>query len=248
MSLVLDIETVPTVAALAQPYPEGDRQPPANYSKADSIAAWRDKDRAAWELDRIKAYSVNARLGRVLCVGLRPLDADRTTIITAQDEAGETTLLARVFGALRLYRGEAITWNGSWDLSFLLTRAMVCGVAPGLPPRTMRAWFRRYAYHPHYDVKAVLTQWAPPTKGEGLDQWARALDLTGKLDGMDGGSVYGLHMAGQWDAIEAYCRQDVDTTHALYQRVAAVYGGIATREHGVDDGPDAVAEEAAWLA
>jgi hypothetical protein len=36
---VLDIETVPTDAALAMPYPAADRQPPANYKSDDAIAA-----------------------------------------------------------------------------------------------------------------------------------------------------------------------------------------------------------------
>lgn len=256
MTLVLDIETVPTEAALALPYPEAERTPPSNYSKPDSIAAWRDKDRAAWELDRIKGYSLSARLGRVLCVGLRPLAGDRTVVAMAPTEAEEALVLARVFAALREHGGRVVTWNGSWDLQFLVTRAMICGVAPGLVPETIRAWFRRYSYGPHYDAKAVLTQWAPPAKGEGLDQWARALDLTGKTDGVDGSAVYGLYQAGRLDAIEAYCAQDVDTTHAIYQRVAAVYGGVdaprvallAGAQAAGDQLEDGVAQEAAWLA
>jgi hypothetical protein len=37
--LVFDIETIPTTAALARPYPEGERHPPANYKTADALAA-----------------------------------------------------------------------------------------------------------------------------------------------------------------------------------------------------------------
>ena len=63
MTLIIDIETVPLASALAAPYPEAERQPPSNYKNADAIERWHEKDRAEWQASRVKACSLDPRLG-----------------------------------------------------------------------------------------------------------------------------------------------------------------------------------------
>lgn len=231
MTIVLDIETVPTQAALAAPYPDAERTPPANYKSDEAIAKWREADRAKWAEDRVKECSLNPRLGRVLCVGTINLAlGTESTVLTAVTEADEAALLLRTFDRLAAQDGKVVTWNGAWDLHFLLTRALVLGVDPAIDPALVRGWFRRYQYAPHFDCKAVLTQWAPPTKGEGLDAWATALGVPGKADGLSGGDVWRLFEAGQLAEIAAYCAQDVATTLAIYDRLRLIYGGIVPHQ------------------
>ena len=71
MTLVIDIETVPLDAAMMEPYPAADRQPPSNYKLPEAVAQWRVKDVLAWDNARAKECSLTPRLGRVLCIGIR---------------------------------------------------------------------------------------------------------------------------------------------------------------------------------
>lgn len=217
MALVLDIETIPLASALDAPYPEGQRTPPANYKSEEAIAKWREADRAKWAEERVKECSLNPRLGRILCVGTSEglVMAD-----TADEEMG---LLQQTWAWLEAAGGNVVTWNGSWDLRFLLLRSLAHGVTPTVPTHTTRDWFRRFAYHPHFDCKAVLTNWDAPRAGEGLSEWAAFLGLPGKLEGLHGNDVWPLYQGGQLDEIAAYCAQDVAATEAIYERIAPYF-------------------------
>ena len=220
-ALVLDIETVPTAAALTEAYPEADRQPPANYKSDDAITRWRETDRAAWAAARQKECSLNPRLGRVVAIGTAPADASAAVVVDlAPTEADEAALLERWWATVGgPVPARVVTWNGSWDLRFLVVRSIITGVRPTVSADRMASWFRRYSTATHCDVKAVLTHWEPPKAGEGLTQWAEAMGLPGKTAGVTGADVAGLVAAGAWAELLAYCGQDVETTAALYRRV-----------------------------
>ncbi len=216
--MMLDIETIPTEAALAMPYPATDRNPPANYKSDEAITKWRATDEANWREGRIKECSLNPRLGRVLCVGTD------TGVDYAVAEADESEVLDRFWWAAAEASGDVVTWNGAWDLRFLVVRSLICGVVPSLPSETIRAWFRKYTVAPHFDCKAILLTWDVRVAGEGLDEWAQALGLEGKTDGVDGSKIYDLFTAGQHDTIRAYCAADVASTQAIYRKIAPMFG------------------------
>lgn len=216
--VVLDIETVPLDAALAVRYPADDRQPPASYKSADALLLWRDKDAEKWQAERVKQCSLNPRLGRVLCIGT--LDG----VLMAQTPAEEPNVLAAAWRELEHAQGRVVTWNGSWDLRFILLRSLALGVDVPLPPSVIASWFKRYHSAHHVDCKAVLTNWEPPVKGEGLSEWATFLGLPPKTDGMTGADVYGMAQAGRFTAIAEYCQQDVATTAAIYGKIRPVFG------------------------
>ena len=216
--VVLDIETVPLSEALAVPYPDADREPPASYKSDDAIARWRERDRNSWMAERVKVCSLSPRLGRVLCIGTSD------GVLMAQTPAEEANILAAAWRELEYARGRVVTWNGSWDLRFILLRSMALGVDIPLPPSTIREWFKRYATVYHVDCKAVLTNWEPPVKGEGLSEWATFLGLPPKTAGITGADVFGMAQAGRFDAIAAYCAQDVATTAAVYEKLQPVFG------------------------
>jgi predicted PolB exonuclease-like 3'-5' exonuclease len=212
---------------MALPYPEAQRQPPANYKSEEAISRWREADRAAWETERVKAYSLNPRLGRVLCVGLTPaVGGDDVQVMEAWNESEERFAVWRTFELLALREGEVVTWNGHFDLRFLLVRGLILGVE--LPKRLLytnrvQGWFKRYTLYPHFDCKAALMNHEVRVSGEGLDEWAQALGVAGKTPGMDGGAVWPLYNAGQFEAIAEYCRQDVRTTRDIFRRIAPTF-------------------------
>jgi predicted PolB exonuclease-like 3'-5' exonuclease len=207
--ICLDIETVPTDAAMQEPYPEATRNPPGNFSKADTIAAWREKDKAAWQEER------------VVCLGIT--QGDTVGCIEANTEAKEIACLNSFWVTVANNAdGRIVTWNGIWDLRFLVVRSLLHGLVPSINPMTVREWFRKYTTHPHFDVKALLTNWDAPKAGEGLDEWAKAFGIAGK-SGLTGADVYPLYQIGHFEEIAAYCRQDVETTLALYNRIKDMF-------------------------
>lgn len=218
--LVVDIETVPLEASLAMPYPEGDRNPPANYKSDEAIAKWRTGDRERWAAERGKECSLNPRLGRVLCVGMDFTDEPAPYVAYATTEDEERSALDKFWTSVEGVKGRIVTWNGSWDLRFLLIRSMALGVKPA-PSSLTRAWFRRYAYDPHFDCKAALLNWDVRQSGEGLDEWAAFFGLAGKS--ANGADVWPMFQRGEHTGIAAYCAQDVATTREIYERIAPFY-------------------------
>jgi len=227
MPLVLDIETIPLEASLTRPYPT-DRQPPANYKSEETIAKWRDADRARWEVDRAKEYSLNPRLGRVLCLGWATTD-DEGNLLThgleyAAEEPSEVDVLERFWQMVLDAEGRVVTWNGSWDLRFLVMRSLACGVQPSIGAYYIREWFRKYITTPHFDCKAVVLNWDVRVSGEGLDEWSKFLGLPGKTEGISGKDVWPLYQGGMHDEIAEYCVRDVLATAAVYHRLLPFFG------------------------
>lgn len=220
--LYVDIETVPLERSLAADYPEADRNPPSNYSKPEAIASWRAKDRAAWQAGLTKEASLNPRLGRVLAIGMGWDDAEPSAAI-AKTEQQEKRTLEVFWEEVAREAGQVVTWNGQWDLRFIVVRSLVHGITPSVPQATVRSWFRKYASFPHFDCRAILTNWEPYKAGEGLAEWSEFFGVDGKAAGMSGADVYPLYQEGNFEAIEAYCVQDVAATKALYAKLAPMF-------------------------
>ena len=212
---VIDIETVPLAASMAAPYPAAERQPPANYRNADAIDAWRERDRLAWAQERAKTCSLSPRLGRVLCVGMAT--AGDEAVYYAATEDAEREVLRSFWDEVNGYK--VVTWNGSWDLRFLVVRSLLLGVTIPVDAHIVRAWAKPYNTVWHVDVKRALVG-DGIVKGEGLDEWAQAFGLPGKTDGWTGASVYPAYLDGRHAEIADYCRADVAATKALYLRLA----------------------------
>lgn len=215
-TLTFDIETIPTTAALALPYPEGDRSPPANYKSEEAITKWYASDRAAWSEARIKECSLTPRLGRVLALGVSSPTAPDPFVSLAATEEDEGDLL-RFFW--QLAEGEMLAgFNSmSFDLPFLVTRSLILGVTI---PLRLPDYLRRYTYDPHFDVRMALTGWDARATGT-LGDWAAAFGLPRPVG--SGAEVYTQFLAGDLEAVEAHCLSDVAATKALVERVGPAY-------------------------
>jgi predicted PolB exonuclease-like 3'-5' exonuclease len=224
--IVVDIETVPLAASMLTRYPEDRRNPPANYKSDEAIAKWRANDRIEWQDGLAKECSLNPRLGRVLCIGMK-LDDEPTVVHMAKSEEDEDEVLRAFWKTVELSEGEVITWNGAWDLRFIVIRSVIRGIpfTEHVAGYTTRLWFRKYTYAPHTDCKAVLTNWDQPRSGEGLNEWCAAFGLPAKTDGITGADVYQMYLDGKWDQLAEYNKGDVDATYGIYK--AAVQYMIA---------------------
>lgn len=218
-TLFIDLETLPTEAALAAPYPEADRNPPGNYSKPEAIASWREKDRATWSEARAKECALTPRLGRVAALGYAINDGD-VIVRTAQTEAEEVLLLDAAWELIEDAQ-RIVTFNGNFDLRFLAVRSMVHRIRPHATVGDVSAWFRRYSTYPHFDVRAVLTGWDDRTTGK-LHEWCASLGVECD-DVTTGADIFTFAQAGEWSKIEAHCHADVQATRGLFHCVAPVF-------------------------
>lgn len=218
--LCIDIETVPLTASIAVPFDRSSATPPANYKSPEAIAKWLDTQEAEYSASRAKACSLNPRLGRVLsCAYAVGTPEDPTVqVLYATTEADEADVL-RAFWALCLdvTAHPLVTWNGAFDLRWLIVRSIANNLLPSV---AVTDWFRRYTYTPHCDVKAFFMQeWGAKVAGEGLTEWAALCGIAGKPGDWDGSKVYPAYLAGDHDGIKAYNEADVRTTLELYRRI-----------------------------
>ena len=63
-----DIETVPLADALAAPFSRDSVSPPSNYKNPEAIEGFYVKAEATWRASRVKACSLNPRLGRIVAI------------------------------------------------------------------------------------------------------------------------------------------------------------------------------------
>lgn len=223
---VIDIETLPLRVALEAEYPRELRQPPSNYKKDDAIAEWYVRDEKSWRENRVKECSLNPRLGRVLCIGMTKDGEDGASVSYAQDEADEARVLREFWYEAGMAGGRVVTWNGTFDLRFIVIRSLVHGVTPTCRPETVRDWFARYRLFPHFDCRAVLNNWQQYEEDEGLGVWSAFLGLPLRNDetaGVSGEDIARLYTEGQHSLIEAYCARDVLDTQRIYQKIAPMF-------------------------
>lgn len=224
MPLVLDIETIGLEASLTVSYPRDDFSAPANYKNAEAINDWHDRNAKDWSAKREKECSLNPRLGRIVCFGYAGPNGDPATLY-AMTEADEAALLTDAWTLIAAHAGRVVTWNGAFDLRWLVVRSLAHGIVPLIDAATIREWFKKYAVFSHFDVKAALMNWDMKAAGEGLDEWAMFFGLPGKPEGIDGGMVAWMFREEQHDLIREYCASDVANTKAMYGRVSQYFGG-----------------------
>lgn len=228
--LGFDIETVATTEFLAQPYPEDERQPPANYKNEEAIANWRTKDREVWAAERHKEGALDPLKGRVVAIGmawtpllqvdeLLPFDIDGDTapmtVSMAAHEAVETRTLQDLWRLVQEATLITSFAGAQFDLPFCVSRSLILGVTI---PNKVRAMLRKYSTRPHFDTKEVLTNWQPK-KGHSLDAWAKALGFPTK-PGVTGADVAGLVANEQWNALALYAAHDACTTLGIAAKLA----------------------------
>ena len=215
--ITLDIETVPTVAAMAVPFDRATAKAPANYKSDEAIQKWLDSAAADYTVSRAKECSINPRLGRVLCIGLATVEHGPEMLYAESEGEGEAEILRAFWDRFRLHAEPLVTWNGAWDLRFLAVRSLRHRIQP---PLALAPYFKKYDTLRHFDAKAVLMQdWAFRGAGEGLDEWSQFFGLAGKSEGWSGASVYPAYLAGRHQEIASYCAADVAATTAIYNLI-----------------------------
>jgi predicted PolB exonuclease-like 3'-5' exonuclease len=221
-----DIETVPTVEALAETYPESEREPPSNYKKEDTIAEWRRKDVEAWENSRIKEYSFSARTGRIVALSINYRGREFVDL-TALDPNDEKALIEDALTVLlNRDRNDLIVGFNSqtFDWPFLMMRMCYHRIDPYVyqPHRTL--WHDLHDRYSKYnvDVRNMVGLGDWKVKGS-LSEWAAWAGQEKKPT--SGKEIWEWYQRGDIQSIAKHCRGDAQRTGALFERVYPLYRG-----------------------
>jgi predicted PolB exonuclease-like 3'-5' exonuclease len=235
-AVACDLETVPLASSLALPYRLEDRDVPqitktGKYRSQEDLDAWIAADMLTWQRQRLKGYSTDPRLGRIVSVGVAvtsdmarlelPLKAAGTMrgAGVAPTEADEAALITNLWNTLAVAE-RVVTFAGQFfDLPFLIIRSLLLDVEV---PDSIEVpkLLVRYRSAPHMDVSELLANWSPQRRAS-LEDWAAAFGFPPKL--MHGDEVFDAYVAERWDLLAEYPQQDALLSLALAQRLASVY-------------------------
>lgn len=214
MTIFLDIETIPTQCAETRKAIAGAVKPPASMKKQETIDAWWRENGDQAIADAIAKTSFDPARGHICTIAwaVGPEEVRSFQIERAEDEA---TALQGFFDQVDTFH--RVEWVGHYisgfDLRFILCRAVVLGVKiPQCIPRDPKPWGGQ--------VFDTMTAWAGTRDTISMDNLCAALGLPGK-DGMSGADVAGAFDSGEFAQIEAYCREDVERTRAIWRKFQA---------------------------
>ena len=217
-----DIETVPTQDEKIREQIAASVLPPANYSKAETIAKWEAETKPAAVRSALHATGLDGGLGHVVCICFAAGDRDPDGLIidNIKDEAD---LIRESFTKIEAARNfsRPLTMVGhNWigfDHRFITHRAIVLGVRlPAWWPRDPKPWAQ--------DVHDTMLMWAGPRDRISMGRLCGYLGLDGKDEGMDGSRV-----ADRWEAkdflnIIEYCADDVRRTRSMHRMILTAFG------------------------
>lgn len=199
--------------------------PPGNMSKPETLEAWHngegkyagEKERAINEA--FKKLALDGTRGNIFCICWAFDDSDIRSVTNADGEAKMlsdflTELKQKVYATAG--RPEILRWIGHYitgfDLRFIWQRCVVNNVRPPIPiPYDAKPWSD--------NVFDTCLQWKGSGSSSGsLDVMCKAFGIEGKGD-MDGSMVYEAYLAGEYQKIVDYCKDDVHKVRMLHKRM-----------------------------
>jgi len=147
------------------------------------------------------------------------------------DHAGDMTerdMLSRFDGRMEALRPTLVGYNiKGFDLPVLRYRAMLQKLA--MPGLSAQKYFARY-FDNAEDLCDILASYEIRARVS-LDLLSRVLGLPGKPEDVDGGKLQPLIEAGNFEAIAAYCEQDVVLTYLCWLRYQLYQGHLSQAAH-----------------
>ncbi len=222
--LFFDLETIPadesSHAALQYLYERKieKKMKEKNLEKEEAINELGDFEKF------VNATGFDGSFGRIACVAYAVNDEPVRVI---SDQAGEKKLLEDFWHVAKQcdqFVGHNIM---DFDLRFLLQRSVILGVKPtwarfqelGKKPWDMGKYlsFARYSNLPIFDTMQEWSNWG--SQKVGLEHVALAMGIPTPKEGIDGSEVWNFYKAGKIKDICEYCKRDVETTRAVYNRM-----------------------------
>lgn len=174
--------------------------------------------------ETFRKLALDGSYGRLLCIGLIVEENSRITL---------RGVIGRSRSTNRFHLDEARTLRSFWklvedfdyrrdlligfnlldfDLPFICTRSVIKGVKP-----SFNVCFARFRSRPVYDVMWEFCHWRHRIA---LAEVAGILGLaSSKQNGINGGTVYDMFLAGRHEEIASYCLADCTLTRSIYYRM-----------------------------
>lgn len=218
-TIVIDLETHPSAAALELPCPDEWRNAVGNATKEETVARKQLENEASWPAERERRASLDWRLGEICAVGWRIEDQPAHTICSAS----EGLMLTRLWEAIGgLENPQVVGFNIlNFDLPWLLGRSAVRRVAPS---RILRVNKWTPAAGDVVDWADILCgHGAFATKGWTLAKYAETFGLPATRG--EGKDVPRWMREGRTADIQDHLRADLDTTYAMDRLFRPVFLG-----------------------
>lgn len=172
--------------------------------------------------DFVARTTFDGAFGRILCIGYAVDDAPAENFYNENDEKKTLEQFWNLVKSLSVpksgYGGMdyGIQFIGhnvmDFDLRFIYQRSIILGVRPSAD-----LGFARYRNYPIYDTMKEWVKWSNGTVG--LETLALSMGIPTPKEGIDGSQVAAFFEAGKVKDILEYCKRDVQTTRAVYQRM-----------------------------
>lgn len=212
-NIFVDIETLPVQCPERRAKLISEAKPPANMSKPETIAKWREENADAI----IAKTSFDPAAGHICSIAWAVGDGP-VEHITASDGLEFEALCIGTFFAnlptqgLCRFIGHYIT---GFDLRFIMCRAIVLGVkVPALWPRDPKPWDQQ--------VFDTMTAWAGAKGTISLDRLCEALGIESPKGELTGAGVAQAWQDGRFDEIAAYNSKDVVAVREVFRKFEAV--------------------------
>lgn len=166
--------------------------------------------------------SFDGAFGRVLCISYAVDNGPLEVLYNENDEAQTLKQFWDLVKSISVeprniqYPDYGVQFIGhnvmDFDLRFIYQRSIILGVQPAYEIN-----FARYRSYPVYDTMKEWVKWSNSTVG--LETLALAMGIPTPKEGIDGSQVAAFFAAGKVQDILEYCKRDVETTRAVYQRM-----------------------------
>lgn len=211
-SLIFDLESaaIDGAAEFIEP-----ATPPSNYKSESAIAEYIAKANA----EQLAKAALDVDLARIVAIGATA-GVKPPAVVVAENEESERAALKWFWDCIVAATNQARpTLIGfgciHFDLPLLLRRSLYLGVpAPKLP-------INKYRHDGIEDLMLSLS-FDGALRFRSLSFYARRFGLDVTKDEHCGADIAGLVAAGDWDAVSAHCRCDVETTVALARRMGVL--------------------------
>lgn len=216
-ALFLDIETLP-----ADIENEETLRSLEHLHKKYTSKATKKEEVQSFE-DFLVQTSFDGGFGRILCIALAVNDDEVKCYCSDEkgkwDEKKVLENFWKIAGQCDMFVGHNLI---EFDMRFIWQRSVLLGVKPSWQEEDQRApkylSFAKYRSFPMFDTKQEWLKWSFGGKSH-LEHIALALGLPTPKDGIDGSQVADFYRRGEVQKICDYCKRDVETTRAVYNKM-----------------------------
>jgi hypothetical protein len=192
-------------------------------SKPETIQKWKEECEQQAIDAEFRKLGLDGTRGQIFCIAWA-FDDSPIHYSTAHSLAGmnESLMLNDFMGSVRESsyktqgRPEVIKWVGHYitgfDLRFIWQRCVVNNIRPSITiPYDAKPWGDI--------VFDTCSQWKGNGSSSGsMDAICKAFGIKGKGD-MDGSKVYDEYLAGNYQKIIDYCKDDVERVRQIHKRM-----------------------------